>query len=225
MIELIKKTLLGAIGYVIEYKFIFIRILILPCIFMSFLELLIHDGMSFWLSIFIMISEWLVYVLLAISTHRVILLGPDSISTWGFYIPGARELQFFGTAFVLGLLMIPFSILSQAVSISQFSIGGWIIPFFLAAYFWGRLALVFPSIATDNAWTFQDSWNATKNYQVLMIAVVGIYPLLIELPATLISLLPYTAVIYTTLSLISLIFVVAALSVAFLIINKNEFGR
>tara|TARA_R110002096_G_scaffold323848_5_gene517987 strand:- start:1923 stop:2594 length:672 start_codon:yes stop_codon:yes gene_type:complete len=223
VLEIIKKTLLGAIGFVIEYKFNFIRILILPCILLSLFQLIVAEGINIWIFIFFTVFEWVVYIQVAISTHRLILLGPSSVSTWGFYVPGFRELHFFGAAFVLGLLLLPFDILSQAIYSSQTPLGGWVIPYLLSSYFWGRFALVFPSIATDNELSFQESWNITRNYQVLMIAVVGIYPLLVELPSLLISTLPYTEVISTVISLVSFIFVVSALSVAFLVINKHRY--
>lgn len=156
-----------------------------------------------------------IYTILAITTHRIILLGPDSVSEWGIYMPRKREIYFVFYSIGLGLLMIPFSLLALIPAI------GWVIAVVAIIYLMARLSLVFPAIATDQGWSFSDSWKATRNHQILMMIVVAIFPFVISIPERLLIHVPYTGMFVSFLSALTMVFVVAALSVAFQVITEN----
>lgn len=57
-----------------------------------------------WWTIALSLADFLVYVLYAVSCHRIVLLGPQSLANrWGVYWSG-RELRFVGWSVAIGLL-------------------------------------------------------------------------------------------------------------------------
>ena len=91
---IIKRTLLGALAYLYQYRKPFLKALLLPVMFLVAIELIpVHEsdtGSMFLLSFI----SFMVYIILAITVHRIILLGPQSVSEWGVYMPGRREFDF-----------------------------------------------------------------------------------------------------------------------------------
>jgi hypothetical protein len=212
----IKRTLVGALGYVYHYKVQFFKILIFPFIFFTIYYLIerVTDSTTYYWGMFF--AAWIIYTQIAVVTHRMILLGPNSVPNWGIYVPTKRELHFFTTSFILGLMMIPITFLNIIPS------GGSILFTIVSSYLISRFSLVFPSIAVDNAWSFSDSWSVTKDHQILMLTVILIFPIVISIPEILLSELPYTSILVTFISLITLIITIAALSVAFKVINESN---
>lgn len=207
---------MGALGYVYHYKIQFLKILVFPFLFFTvyYLNASLSDNAFYsWGGIF---AVWIIYTQIAVVTHRIILLGPNSVPNWGVYIPTTRELNFFVKSFIMGLLMIPVSILNIFPDVGPYLFT------IVSCYLFSRLSLVFPSIAVDSPWSFSDSWVITKDHQILMLVVILIFPLVITIPELLLSELPYTSLLVTFISLITLVIMVAALSVAFKVINESN---
>ena len=70
-------------------------------------------------------------------------------------------------------------------------------------------------------WSFLDSWKVTQNHQILMMVVVAIFPFVISIPEKLLSHAPHIDLLVNLLSAVTMVFVVAALSVAFQVITKK----
>ncbi|MFQ5608948.1 MAG: hypothetical protein ACE5F8_01605 [Woeseiaceae bacterium] len=131
--------------------------------------------------------------LFAVATHRVILLGPDSLTNpWSIYWT-QRESDFLWWLFVLGigaaLLVVA---LEVTALMSPQTILGTRVPwlpglfvFMTATYFVGRLGLVFPATALGRRQILSNSWTLTiGNGARLLVALAvpwGIYKLLLEL--------------------------------------------
>ena len=212
----IKRTILGAFGYVYEYRETFAKALLIPIIILIALETIPFPEVGLTPTILLAITSLFIYTILAITTHRIILLGPKSVPEWGMYFPQKRELNFILYSIALVLCMIPFGFLFLVPNI------GWAIAIIGIVYISARLSLVFPAIATDQSWSFSDSWKATQSHQVLMMIVVAIFPFVISVPEYLLSELPYVEVLVSLLSAFTMVFVVAALSVAFQVITENS---
>ncbi len=212
----IKRTIWGAFGYVFEYRKPLVKALFIPIILLILTEALSSQDGGYALIISMTVISFIAYTILAITTHRIILLGPGLVSPWGMNIPSKRELRFFMYSIGLGLLIIPFGLLSLIPNV------GWVIGLMAIFYVISRLSLVFPAIATDHDWTFTDSWNATREHQFHMLVVVAIFPFLIGIPEQLLSNLPFMGVIVNILSALTLVFVIAALSVAFQVIIQAD---
>ena len=121
-----------------------------------------------------------VYVLFAVSCHRVIILGRSYLpNRFGVYWTW-RETVFLGWLVGLGLLA---AVLSLAISIGQLSLAEWhdiavvtwvtdFFLFLLGGYFIMRFALVLPAAALEHRVTFRDSWAVTRgNGLALAIAI------------------------------------------------------
>jgi hypothetical protein len=155
------------------------------------------------------VIELLAYTVLAINTHRILLLGSGSVTKWGIAKPTKREFKFIFQFIILGLIFIPIGLLALIPEI-----GFWLM-FFVSSYFIARFSLVFPAIATDNPWTFEMAWNATVGHQLLVIFVVGLLPVIIGGAEYLLSRVPYSDFLVIIVSTITTVYVVAALSISF----------
>lgn len=215
----IKLTIWGAFGYVYEYRKPFSKALFIPILIIVGLDVLLLRDFS-WPSVilhtFLSIT---VYSIVAITTHRIILLGPGSIYEWGIYMPTKREFYFILYSIGMCLFFIPCGLLALIPEI------GWILGVIATIYILARLSLVFPAIATDQNWSFIDSWKATKNHQLLMMTVIAVFPFAVGIPEQLLSNLPYLGLLVNLLSAITMVFVIAALSVAFQLITEGYNGN
>ena len=158
-----------------------------------------------------------VQTVFAITTHRVLLLGPGSVPKWGLYKLSKRELYFVAHLLGLGLILLPLGLLTFIPFV------GGILAIVLYCWLVGRLSLVFPAIAIDQGVSFKYSWELTKNYQLLMFLVVIIYPILLAIPALFIGLVSNMSYIVSFLSTLATVFVVAALSVSYKLIYAEAY--
>ena len=232
---LFTKVMAGAFYYVYANRVPLVKALSLP--FIAFLVLgFIWEFEIDWPIWYLLLAlESSLQVIFAITTHRIVLLGKESVPEWGlrswskretFYCLHALSLLMISTV-PLALALIPFEV-AAAVSVS---LG--LIPFVGAAIalvtiFWvcSRLSLVFPGIAVDKGVSFQMSWDLTKDYQLLMLLVIIVCPVLLAIPIILLSLIPYTLILTNILinfiSTMVIVFEVAALSMAYQLITSEQ---
>ena len=206
----------GAFYYVYENRVSLVKALSLP--FIAFLVLgfiweFEIDGPIWYLLVAL---ESFLQVIFAITTHRIVLLEKESVPEWGLRSWSKRET--FYCLHILGLAMI---------STVPVSLG--LIPFVgpaiaLLTIFWvcSRLSLVFPGIAVDKGVSFQMSWDLTKDYQLLMLLVIIVCPVLLAIPIILLSLIPYTFILTNFISTLVIVFEVAALSMAYQLITSEQ---
>ena len=216
-----RKIAFGAFGYVYEYKYTLAKALLIPFALYMTLDAVEILEPSFIASIGFAIAYLMIQTLFAITTHRVILLGPESVPKWGVLKWSKREtffaLHILGLAVLTGILggMVTFLV---SMLIPFANILGWgsaLIFIGAVAWLFARLALVFPAIAIDQGVSFKYSWKLTKNHQFLMVLVVVIFPALLLIPAYLLSSIQYSFILTSFLSSFATVFMVAALSVAY----------
>ena len=123
-------------------------------------------------SIFILTFSlsYIVLLMVAISTHRVLILGEESIPYWGLFKLSKREWSFFKGGVLIGVIllltMIPL-IIFAALGKAWVLLG--LLFFFIAMFIViSRLSLIFPAIAIDKEISLSDAWNFTKNYKMLV---------------------------------------------------------
>jgi len=213
---LFTKVMAGAFYYIYENRVPLVKALSLP--FIAFLVLgfiweFEIDGPIWYLLVAL---ESFLQVIFAITTHRIVLLEKESVPEWGLRSWSKRET--FYCLHILGLAMI---------STVPVSLG--LIPFVgpaiaLLTIFWvcSRLSLVFPGIAVDKGVSFQMSWDLTKDYQLLMLLVIIVCPVLLAIPIILLSLIPYTFILTNFISTLVIVFEVAALSMAYQLITSEQ---
>jgi len=200
-------TLRGVLSRALATSFCALVILmVLPLIFS------LSEAAAWFLSLF----AYLIHTVIAVTTHRIILLGPESVPKWGLNKLTKREFKFILYGIGIGICLILPGLFALIPA------GGWILALLGMCYLLGRLSLVFPAVATDKNWSFQDSWVATKPHQLMMITIVVIFPLVVAIPESLLSNHPYTEFISQILSAITTVLIVAALSIAFNSFQSNR---
>lgn len=146
----------------------------------------------------------LINVIISVTTHRLFLLGDDSVPTWGLgKLTKNREVKFMINTFLLGFVaiipalviffilkfFIGFSGLDNTIIIEGITLG-LVVNIFLTsiavAYILSRFSLVFPSTAVDEPLTFWQSWAITKDYQWIMFSSVIIFPVVFGIILTLV---------------------------------------
>lgn len=213
------KVVVGAFAYVAYYKKDLSKALLVPFLAYLALDAITLLKLNMALSLLIWIAEMAVQTVFAITTHRVIILGPKFISRWGITKWTARETLFVSYLVGLGLLVAPFIVLGV--------MWDWGVIAAVLATCWlaGRLSLVFPGIAIDKGVTFGHSWKLTRHHQFLMSFVVALFPLLLSIPVILISYIPHTFILASVISTLTVVFQVAALSVAYQLITQQSYEQ
>lgn len=123
-------------------------------------------------------------VLIAVSSHRVVLLGAGALeNSWGMHW-SRREFAFLIRAAVLGLIAgLGWTLIPILIGIGQLEAervrwvgkGWWI----LSAYPISRLSLVLPAVAIDRSFTFADSWRLSRGNGWRLTCVLFVGPLLL----------------------------------------------
>lgn len=211
-------VVLGAFGLVYEHRVALAKALAWPFLLYLALNMLQSPESSQVSKFIIGFLGLLAQTIFAITTHRITLLGASSVGEWGLYRWTARETNFVLYGFGLGLIMVPFALLIFIPVI------GWMLMIGLMCWIIGRLSLVFPAIAADQPITFMQSWQLTQNHQLLMFLVVVIFPLIMVVPALLLTLVPQIHFLTSVVTMLATVFVVAALSVAYQVVTREAGG-
>jgi hypothetical protein len=216
----LKRVILGGLGLVVEYRIALANALAIPFVLLVGLNAsqLIEIPVNVRLGLSLL--GIIVHTIFAVTTHRITLLGPQSVSRWGIFSWSRRETSFFLHLFGLGFMMVPLAVLAIIPVV------GWTIAF--GAMFWlaGRLSLVFPAIAVDHEITFKKSWQMTDRHQALMLFVVIVFPLLLSAPAILLATwIPAAFLVTSVLTSLSTVFTVATLSAAYRFIYQDVYEK
>ena len=138
----------------------------------------------------VLISIYLVtYTVFAVTCHRIIILGPNSVPKYGIGLLGKREWKFFAwmaggyIVFYLvlkGLSQISFSLISGTdLSILlhlPMSIG-----LLICLYVFSRLSPLFPATAVDSGLSLKKTFDLTRGNGFRLVFIVMIFPLLFEI--------------------------------------------
>ena len=182
----------------------------------------------------------------AVTTHRLVLLGPDSVPTWGLRKITRREVLFLFHALVFIVVLtamfyvmkrtptVVLSIISQLFE-PEYLLENYYVYMILTAIievFWvcvslfaiNRFTLIFPGIAIDQGVTFPLSWKLTKNHQIPLLMTLIVFPLILGTPGILIRTIPGSTVVVSLLDTLMYVFVVAVLSISYREICRIEYG-
>ncbi len=212
-----KKIIAGTFYYIFEYKRNLVRALAWPFIAFVFLDAIEYLEPEIALSFVVGALTIFVQTIFAITTHRIVLLGPESVSKWGLTSWTKRETYFFLHVIGLSLMIIPI------VLLGFIPILGSIIALVIICWILGRFSLVFPGIAIDKGVSFRLSWKLTETYQLLMFLVVVVFPILLAIPTIILIWIPYTFLLSSLLSTFVIVFEVAALSMAYQLITTETY--
>ncbi len=206
--------------YVYAFRVQLSRALLLPFILSILLDILPFWRSSFLLSIIYIVLNLMIQTIFAVTTHRMILLGPEHVPVWGILRWSKRETVFIFHVIALAL------ILYAGIFITHVHIVGTLI-FFVLTFIYlvillPRLSLVFPAIAVGDKCSFKISWFVTKDYKLLMFFSVILIPLIVSIPVLVINNIPYTFLIVSVLTNITTVAGVASLSISYKYILKES---
>ena len=213
------QTLYTTIGIaVINWK-VFLARLWMPLAALFLIELseyFLRDHWSHWL---LWVASMPVYVVLAVTTHRLYLLGPDSVPSKRFLTWGKRETQFllFSVALVLG------AYLSLVILLDLSPILGFI-SYLPITYIFARLSLVLPATAIDHEVSFRESWDLSEEHQILVLGVVLGVPLLFSGIAKLLEYVPYSLLFGSVVAYLAGVFIIGCLSLAYQQLTYEQTG-
>jgi len=122
--------------------------------------------------------------LIAVPTHRLVLLGPGSVMGWGLRSWSRRE-----TIFALHTLLVSTAIwLCLILTVIPYA--GLILGPMLAIWLGTRVSFVFPAIATDQKITVREAWRLTGSHQLAIAMALAAYPVMLVIPVMLLGALP-----------------------------------
>ena len=162
---------------------------------------------------------------IAVTIHRVAILGIDSVPTFGSVIFGFREFKMLFKIIQYFIIVIPFLL------VSLIPIVGIFIAIFLSILLVSRLSLVFPACACDEKLGFLSAWEITKRYKLLIIVMVVLFPFVFSLTVGFVYTLAIEFLIkvidsnlsflYSILDVFLTVFFVSALSSVYNLINPR----
>lgn len=158
------------------------------------------------------------HTIVAVTAHRIIILGPTSVPIWGLNRWSMRETQFLLSLLTLGfgvvMLVSVGLILPQPVGIA--------LAISIAIVVVSCLSLVFPSIAVGQPLTFKKAWALAQGNIFPLVVCVWLFPIAISLPVGALSMVPYTGPLVAILQLVANALTIAALSLAYTEIKKTD---
>lgn len=206
------------------------------------LPILIHLALD-WISSQIEANDWLLFVvtfaglvveaIFVTIIHRVIILGPASVSSWGIGKLTGREMQFIRYGIYLGLCLGLLALVGTVVAIwfnvpPLHGLSKWVLRLSLGgvvAWIVCRLLLVFPGIAVDQKLTFRESWALTRQIQLPVFLTLMTFPVIHILLKGLVALIPNTSVLPYIFRYVFWVLGVAALSLLYSEIREQEHGQ
>ena len=163
-----------------EHYWRFFQALVVPFCLLVALNLVSLLELSTAAQVTTMVLGLLVYAGFAIITHRLTILGPNAVPTYGVGSLSQRELLYIVYSFFVALPLV--ALLIPGV-VALASVGPLLlIPgILLGLYILARLSLVFPGIAVDRMVTLKRSWEITQPHQRTMVLVVIVVPFCLSL--------------------------------------------
>lgn len=208
---MIIHTLSEALGSLIEYKAQVLKVLTIPFIILvifSLFEFFYTDKIPLTISFTV---PFLIGMTAAITIHRIILVGERSVSIRRLLKIKKRNIKFIGNGIIVTILIIPILLFLSVIPVF-----GKPIALFIIFYFFSRISLVFPAIASDNSLTFFQSWKATNSFKTQsLVLIVGILLIILIATGFLIQTLPWIGWLASLIVFIMLIYMSAVLSIVY----------
>ena len=176
-------------------------------------------------------------VVIAITTHRIVLLGSDAVPEWGTIKVSFREIYY--ALHVAGLIIIGYIMFKLTpvfvpfISIFSFSsfLSVIVALCVLVCILWvlSRLSLVFPGIAVNQGVSFKLSWDMTQNHKLLILLAAAVFPItlyiLLSILNFILKFLPLGFVFTNFLAIVAWLLTIAMLSVAYRHIYAAFYNR
>lgn len=213
------RILLASVALVLERGGKLTRALILPGILLVITQgiekQLLDDDMRFVMQF----PHLMVYTWIALITHRITLLGVDSVPEWGISGWSPREMRYFVT--MLAVLIVSFMIFVPGALLQPV---GPVIAMLIIVLVAGRLSLMFPAIALDKPANFHSAWMASRGHTRLLVIIAVILPLMVSAPSYLVHWIDGPFWLAAILEIPTSAFALVCLSLAYSEIVKHPVG-
>lgn len=210
-LKIIKEAILS----IAELKNVLMRALVIHLAVLLVIDAAYYLDISKVGEALLSMADAAICILVAITTHRVLLLGPSSVPGYGIISISKRELKYFMSAIGIGLLFIPTFIFAYIPII------GVVICLVLFVWLAGRLSVVFPAVALDKDFSFKDAWELTSGFDFPMLLIVGAYPIILAAPLELLYKIPFGFFIGSFFYLVTVVLTVASLSMAYKYLSEK----
>ncbi len=131
-------------------------------------------------------------VMLAVTCHRVLLLGPGSIpNKWGLYF-AAREVRYIGYTLLLGLagagIFLPPVLITGKAGFNPLISGVVLVGMtVLLSYLSARVFLLLSGITVDVAWTLRAAWATSGRHGWRLVVLFFVAGFLVSIPTVIAS--------------------------------------
>lgn len=190
--------------------------LFVPVLISLFLSLAPEVGLGGLEKFILNIIDTIINTIIAVTTHRIVLLGPDAVNKWSM-VWTRRETRFLLVTFTFSLAAVGI-IFSSLILSSRLQLDGWLVLIvvgFVISYLLSRLYLVYPAVAIGQAISFKHSWELTRKHQFLVWFSVVLFPVLAILIFVLLLNLPFGEYLFAPLIIVAMILTVAVVSIAY----------
>ena len=208
------KAVAATLYYLYQYRRELIQALMWPLLAITVIDYLAPEEPDSPLWGGLLLATFVIQVLVAITVHRIMLLGPGSVSRWGTISWGRRELRYALHAMGLLLMIIPVAALAAVPVV------GLLLAVATVTWLVARLGLVFPAIAIDRPFSFKDSWQLTANHQPLVLLVMVVNTVVLAIMP---ALLPHVFLLSSVISLTMVVLQIGLLSMIYQwIVDQNN---
>jgi len=169
----------------------------------------------------------IIFTLFAVTVHRVILLGKQSVPDLGVLSYSSREWKFIWWSIIIGIYFILVALVFAFPISMLFSHSylGFILVLSMtpAFYIFARLSMLFPAIAIEKKVGWDWAFKTTKNNGWRLVVIVGVIPIAVSFPASLLfDINIFLDAILIFFNLILLVFEITALSISFRYLSAHE---
>ncbi len=210
------QVIAAAVMFVCAWRSVFFRTLIVPIALYTGVSLLSFSYRSGWVLALLLVVFLVAHTVIAVTTHRLVLLGEDSIPRRGLRSWSRRETTFLIYFFLTLLCAVPAAVLVMVPFI------GGLLSLVCVLWILSRLSLVFPSIAVGDVLTIREAWTLSSGYQWLLISVVGVFPFLVGMAFDVLNRIPMISMFTAVADSVVTIFAIAALSIVYREVRRDE---
>ena len=204
-----KKVVAGAVVIVVEQWRVFAKTLLFPSLLYCVVDLAQRfEPTPAVVAVTLLLGIGLQTVI-AVTTHRLVLLGPGSVPEWGLRSWTKRESLFLLYLFGLVLISMPTAVLQLIPVI------GWLAMMAGMAWLASRLSLVFPAVAVEQDISFRCAWSMSAKHQWPLLITVVVFPAILSIPIVLLARVPYASLASSLLAAAATVLTIAALSLAY----------
>ena len=220
------QTIVDGVESIWSRKLVLAKVLSFPVAAFFVLKLLWQVGLESFgaplhVSVLIIASvlSFLLFIFMSVTTHRAIIFEERVSSVSRLRSIGAKEWQFLLAFFEAAIYCLPCVVFLVIPYVGE------TIATVVGAFIVSRVSLMFPSIAIDVPMNARASWQATKEKQLMMFAVVFLFSVFFDGVGWVLTEIGLPVILVQMFYLITTVFLVGALSEAYKkILTQIEIG-